>query len=63
MTRLQGYYHQVTLEALKKRIKLWKKFENGEIKLSYARKQNELIENEIDILMENKLKQLNAVKK
>ena len=63
MTRLQRYYHQVTLEALKKRIKLWKKFENGEIKLSYARKQNELIENEIDILMENKLKQLNAVKK
>lgn len=62
MTRLQKYYHTVTLDALEKRIAVWKKYEEGIIKLSFARKQNQLIEDEIDILMANKLKQLNSAK-
>ena len=63
MTRLQRHYHQVTLEALEKRINLWKEFENGIINIREARKENNKIEKEIDILMEKKLKQLQEAKK
>lgn len=63
MTRLQRHYHKVTLEALDKRIKVWKQFENGKININKARIQNNKIENEIDVLMEKKLKQLQEAKK
>ena len=36
MTRLQRHYHQVTLEALKKRIQVWKTFEAEKISLERA---------------------------
>ena len=63
MTRLQRHYHKVTLDALDKRIKVWKQFENGMINVNKARIQNKKIENEIDELMEKKLKQLQEAKK
>ena len=63
MTRLQRHYHIVTLEALNKRIKVWKEFERGIINIKKARRENQKIEGEIDILMEKKLKQLEEVKK
>ena len=46
MTRLQKHYHKVTLEALKKRIKIGKGFENGMISIKEARIENKKIENE-----------------
>jgi len=63
MTRLQRHYHKVTLDALDKRIKVWKQFENGMININKARIQNKKIEDEIDALMEKKLKQLQEAKK
>ena len=63
MTRLQKHYHIVTLEALNKRIKVWKEFENGVINIKKARIENKKIEDEIDVLMEKKLEQLQKAKK
>ena len=63
MTRLQRHYHKVTLEALKKRILVWKTYEKGNISLRDARKQNQIIENEIDDLMQQKLEQLESAQK
>ena len=63
MTRLQRHYHQVTLEALKKRILVWKTYEKGKISLKDARKQNQAIEDEIDDLMQQKLEQLESAQK
>jgi len=63
MTRLQRHYHQVTLEALKKRIKVWKAFEAKKISLKRARLQNQKIEDEIDDLMQQKLEQLESAQK
>ena len=63
MTRLQRHYHQVTLEALKKRILVWKTYEKGKISLKDARKQNQTIEDEIDDLMQQKLEQLESAQK
>ena len=62
MTRLQRHYHKVTLQALTKRIKVWKKYENSNISIEEARTENQKIENQIDMLMEKKLKQLEEVK-
>tara|TARA_B100000900_G_scaffold414000_1_gene439398 strand:+ start:703 stop:1518 length:816 start_codon:yes stop_codon:yes gene_type:complete len=58
MTRLQKHYHKVTLEALNNRIKLWREFEDGKINIKEARIENKRIEDQIDIRMEKKLKQL-----
>ena len=63
MTRLQRHYHQETLNALKKRIKEWKAFEAEKISLRYARIQNQIIEDEIDDLMQQKLEQLESAQK
>ena len=63
MTRLQRHYHQVTLDALKKRIKVLKAFESKEISLRNARLQNQKIEDEIDDLMQQKLEQLESAQK
>tara|TARA_Y100001936_G_scaffold70123_1_gene69199 strand:- start:175 stop:981 length:807 start_codon:yes stop_codon:yes gene_type:complete len=63
MTRLQRHYHKVTLEALKKRIKVWKAFEAEKISLESARLQNQKIEDEIDDLMQQKLEQLESAQK
>ena len=63
MTRLQRHYHQVTLDALKKRILVWKTYEKGNISLRDARKQNQIIEDEIDALMQQKLEQLESAQK
>ena len=63
MTRLQRHYHQVTLDALKKRIKVWKAFEAEKISLRNARLQNQKIEDEIDDLMQQKLEQLESAQK
>ena len=63
MTRLQRHYHQVTLNALKKRIKVWKAFEAEKISLRDARIQNQIIEDEIDDLMQQKLEQLESAQK
>ena len=63
MTRLQRHYHKVTLEALEKRIKVWKLFESNAISLREARSKNQEIEDEIDILMQKKLEQLESAKK
>ncbi len=63
MTKLQRHYHMVTLDALNKRIEVWKKFEKGRINIQEARLQNKEIEDEIDILMEKKLKKLQEEKK
>ena len=62
MTRLQRHYHIVTLEALNGRIKVWKEYENGSINLRQARLENMKIENDIDVLMEKKLKELQEEK-
>ena len=63
MTRLQRHYHIVTLDALKKRIKVWKAFEDNKISLENARRQNQKIEDEIDDLMQQKLDQLESAQK
>ena len=63
MTRLQRHYHTVTLDALNGRIKVWKEYENGSINLRQARLENMKIENDIDVLMEKKLKELEEEKK
>ena len=63
MTRLQRHYHQVTLDALKKRIEVWKAFEAEKISLRNARLQNQKIEDEIDDLMQQKLEQLESAQK
>ena len=63
MTRLQRHYHQVTLDALKKRIEVWKAFEAKKISLRNARLQNQKIEDEIDDLMQQKLEQLESAQK
>ena len=63
MTRLQRHYHQVTLDALKKRIKVWQAFEDKKISLRNARLQNQKIEDEIDDLMQQKLEQLESAQK
>ena len=63
MTRLQRHYHQVTLDALKKRINVWKAFEAKKISLENARLQDKKIEDEIDILMQQKLEQLESAQK
>ena len=63
MTRLQRHYHIVTLDALKKRIKVWKAFEENKISLENARRQNQKIEDEIDDLMQQKLDQLESAQK
>ena len=58
MTRLQKHYHKVTLEALNNRIKVWREFEDGKINIKEARIKNKRIEDQIDIRMEKKLRQL-----
>ena len=63
MTRLQRHYHEVTLDALLKRIDVWKAHENNKISLQDARSQNQKIEDEIDILMQKKLEQLESAQK
>ena len=63
MTRLQRHYHEVTLDALLKRIDVWKAHENKKISLQDARSQNQKIEDEIDILMQKKLEQLESAQK
>ena len=63
MTRLQRHYHHVTLDALKKRIKVWEAFEANKISLRNARLQNQKIEDEIDDLMQKKLEQLESAQK
>jgi hypothetical protein len=63
MTRLQRHYHKVTLDVLKKRIQLWKDFENNKITLNTARENNLQLENKIDTLMQKKLEQLESAKK
>ena len=63
MTRLQRYYHNVSLETLKKRIQVWKDFEENSINLEQARDINRSLENSVDILMQKKVEQLEAAKK
>lgn len=63
MTRLQRHYHKVTLDALTKRIEVWKSFEAEKISLENARLQNQKIEDEIDNLMRQKLEQLESAQK
>ena len=63
MTRLQGYYHEVSQNTLQKRIQVWKDFENKKLNLKQAREINNTLENNVDKLMQQKLKQLEAAKK
>ena len=63
MTRLQRHYHKVTLDALTKRIEVWKAFEDEKISLENARLRNQKIEDEIDDLMQQKLEQLESAQK
>ena len=63
MTRLQRHYHSVSLEALKKRIEIWKEYENSSISLNDARDSNQKIEKQIDVLMQKKLEQLESAQK
>tara|TARA_B100001059_G_C17803229_1_gene567526 strand:- start:578 stop:1393 length:816 start_codon:yes stop_codon:yes gene_type:complete len=63
MTRLQRYYHEVSLKTLKKRIQVWKDYENNAINLKQARDMNRRLENSVDKLMQDKLEQLEAAKK
>ena len=60
MTRLQRYYHEVSLDTLKKRIQVWKDFESSAINLKNARDMNRLLESSVDKLMQEKLEQLEA---
>ena len=60
MTRLQRHYHQVTLEALKKRIKFGKLLRKKY--LSKAQETKSKIEDEIDDLMQQKLSNLSLHK-
>ena len=63
MTRLQRHYHVVSLQILKKRIQVWKDFENNMINLNQARDMNSSLERDIDKLMQDKIEQLEAMKK
>ena len=63
MTRLQRHYHVVSLKILKKRIQVWKDFENNVIDLNQARDMNSSLEGDIDKLMKDKIEQLEAMKK
>ena len=63
MTRLQRHYHKITLNALEKRIRVWKSYERSSISLKDARIKNQEIEDEIDILMQKKLEQLESAQK
>ena len=63
MTRLQRYYHEVSLDTLKKRIQVWKDFESNEINLKKARAMNRALELSVDKLMQKKVEQLEAAKK
>tara|TARA_B100000035_G_scaffold313211_1_gene326416 strand:- start:543 stop:1349 length:807 start_codon:yes stop_codon:yes gene_type:complete len=63
MTRLQRHYHKVTLDALQQRIAVWKLYESNKLSLKDARAQNQDIEDSIDILMQQKLDQLESAKK
>ena len=55
MSKIQLAHYEITLDAFQKRIKLWKSFENNEINISDARKKNDLIENDIDLQMQEKI--------
>ena len=63
MTRLQRHYHDVSLKILIKRIQVWKNFENNVIDLKQARDMNRSLEKSVDKLMQDKLEQLEAMKK
>ena len=63
MTRLQRYYHEVSLDTLKERIQVWKDFESDAIDLEKARDLNRSLESNVDKLMQKKLEQLEAAKK
>ncbi len=63
MTRLQRHYHKVTLDALQQRIAVWKLYESNKLSLKDARAQNQDIEDSIDVLMQQKLDQLESAKK
>ncbi len=63
MTRLQRYYHEVSLRTLKKRIQVWKDFENNMLDLKEARDRNRILEGSVDKLMQEKVEQLEATKK
>ena len=63
MTRLQRYYHEVSLDILKKRIQVWKDFESNSINLKKARDMNRSLESSVDKLMQKKVEQLEAAKK
>ena len=53
----------MSLKILKKRIQVWKDFENNVIDLNQARDMNSSLEKDIDKLMKDKLEQLEAKKK
>ena len=61
--RLEAASATATLDALKKRIEVWKAFESEKISLRNARLQNQKIEDEIDDLMQQKLEQLESAQK
>jgi hypothetical protein len=63
MTRLQRHYHDISLKILKKRIQVWKDFENNVINLNQARDMNRSLENDVDKLMQDKIEQLESMKK
>jgi hypothetical protein len=63
MTRLQRHYHEVSLKILKKRIQVWKDFENNVISLNQARDMNRSLESDVDKLMQDKIEQLETMKK
>jgi hypothetical protein len=63
MTRLQRHYHVVSLQILEKRIQVWKDFENKMINLNQARDMNSSLERDVDKLMQDKIEQLEAMKK
>ena len=63
MTRLQRYYHEVSLDTLKERIQVWKDFESDAIDLEKARDLNRSLESNVEKLMQKKLEQLEAAKK
>ena len=53
----------MSLKILKKRIQVWKNFENNVINLNQARDMNRSLERDVDKLMQDKLEQLEAMKK
>ena len=63
MTRLQRYYHEVSLDVLKKRIQVWKDFESNSINLEKARDMNRSLESSVDKLMQKKVEQIETTKK